>query len=406
MRDFKKIFEIPEKALFVMNEDWRKKVLYGGRGSGKSQTLARCAIGKALLGKKRILCTRQYQVSIRESIHRLLSSIIGKEGLTPFFTITRDSIFCIPTQSEFIFRGVQNNPDEIKSTEDIDICLVEEAQHVSRASWDILLPTVRNEGSEFWICFNPDRPDDATYRSFITDQTPDTKAVELNYFDNPWFPQTLRSEMELCRSSDYAQYEHIWLGKPRITTDAQVFNGKFEVAYFDEPPEDTVFYFGADWGFAKDPTTLVRCFIRDQVLYVDYEAYGVGVETVRIKDLFDTVPDVRRHLIRADNARPETISHVLNDGFKIEAAEKWSGSVEDGIEAMRSFKRIVIHPRCIHTADEFKFYSYKIDKVTGDILPKIVDKYNHCIDAIRYALALIIKKRAEVDWQQVLNSLA
>lgn len=371
--------QIPKKLLFFLQEQKRYKVAYGGRGSGKSYNIGIMLIIKMIKNPLRILCTRQLQTSIRDSVHKLLSDIIEKYGLLSYFTITRDSIRCY-NGGEFLFRGIQNNINEIKSMEGVNICWVEEAQSVSQESWDILIPTIRKEGSEIWISFNPDRDEDATYTMFVKNKRDDCHSELVNYVDNPFFPEVLKREMEYCKSVDYGKYENVWLGKTVINTEAQVFHGKFELKDF-ETPEDARFFYGADWGFAKDPTTLVRCFIQDRCLYIDQEAYGVGVELDEIPQLFDSVPDSRKWQILADCSRPETVSHIKNKGFNIESCPKWQGSVEDGIEYIRSFERVYIHSRCPHTYYEFKFYSYKQDKNTGEVLPVLLDKDNHCLVA-------------------------
>lgn len=388
-------FEIPEKLLFFLTEKKRYKVAYGGRGSGKSWTAARCLILLALRSKIRVLCTRQLQTSIKDSVHKLLSDSIQSMGLDKFFNITRDTIRCTQTGSEFIFKGLQNQINEIKSSEGIDYCWVEEAQSVSAESWDVLIPTIRKEGSEIWVTFNPDREEDATYQRFVKNNPPDSIVQLTNYYDNAWFPDVLRKEMEYDKEVDYGKYEHIWLGKTVIDTDAQIYHGKFELKDF-ETPKDVVFYYGADWGFANDPTAVVRCFIQEQCLYIDYESGGVGVEFEELPALFKKIPDVRRWDIRADCARPETISYMSRQGFRTVACPKWKGSVEDGIEYIRSFRRIYVHPRCKHTYEEFKFYSYKQDKNTGDILPIVLDKDNHYMDALRYALNPYIQKNVSI----------
>jgi len=381
---------IPEKMMFFLQEQKRYKCAYGGRGSGKSYNIALMLIIKILQEPLRILCTRQLQTSISNSVHKLLTDIIEKYGLLQYFTITRDSIRCY-NGGEFLFRGIQNNINEIKSMEGVNICWVEEAQSVSQESWDILIPTIRKEGSEIWISFNPDRDEDATYTMFVKNKRDDCHSELVNYVDNPFFPDVLRREMEYCKSVDFGKYENVWLGKTVINTEAQVFHNKFELKDF-ETPEDARFFYGADWGFAKDPTTLVRCFIKDRCLYIDQEAYGVGVELDEIPQLFDSVPDSRKWQILADCARPETVSHIKNKGFNIESCPKWKGSVEDGVEYIRSFERIYIHTRCPHTYYEFKYYSYKQDKNTGEVLPILLDKDNHIIDSIRYALNSYIQK--------------
>lgn len=387
-------FELPEKLLFFLTEKKRYKVAYGGRGSGKSWTVARCLILLAMQSKVRILCTRQLQTSIKDSVHKLLSDSIALLGLDKFFDITRDTIRC-HNGSEFIFKGIQNNVNEIKSIEGINYCWVEEAQSVSEESWSILIPTIRQENSEIWVTFNPDREEDATFQRFIKHSPPESIIQLVNYYDNAWFPDVLRKEMEYDKEVDYGKYEHVWLGKTVIDTDLQIYHGKFELKDF-ATPDDAIFYYGADWGFAKDPTAVIRCFIKDQCLYIDYETGGVEVEFEDLPALFEVIPDIRRWEIRADNARPETISYMKRQQFQITACPKWKGSVEDGIEYIRSFRRIYVHPRCKHTYEEFKFYSYKQDKNTGDVLPIVVDKNNHYMDALRYALNPYIQKNVSI----------
>ena len=389
-----KNFELPEKLLFYISEKKRYKVSYGGRGSGKSWTAARCLILFALKSRIRVLCTRQLQTSIKDSVHKLLCDSIYSLELDPYFDITRDTIRC-HNGSEFIFKGLQNQTNEIKSIEGIDYCWVEEAQSVSEESWEVLIPTIRKENSEIWVTFNPDREDDATYKRFVLNPPPDSIVQLVNYYDNAWFPDVLRKEMEYDKEVDYGKYEHVWLGKTVVDTEAQVYHDKFELKEF-ETPEDVTFYYGADWGFANDPTAVLRCFIKEQCLYIDYESGGVGVEFEELPQLFNKIPGINRWDIRADSARPETISYMSRQGYRVKPCPKWKGSVEDGIEYIRSFRRIYVHPRCKHTYEEFKFYSYKQDKNTGDILPIVLDKNNHYMDALRYALNPYIQKNISI----------
>lgn len=367
----------------------RYKVWYGGRGSGKSWCVSRLLIILAYQRPVRILCAREFQVSIADSVHRLLSDQIDTLNLRDFFTITKTAIksHC---GGEFIFKGLRHNVNEIKSLEGIDYCWVEEAQHVSKDSWSVLIPTIRKAGSEIWVTFNPDLAANDTYQRFVVNPPPDTLAWCVNYDQNPWFSATLMAEMEYCRRVDIDAYHNIWLGKPRAISNAVVFKGKYHVERFDAPDESR-FYYGADWGFSQDPTVLVRCFITERTLYIDFEAWGIGVDIDQTPALFEGVPEARRWPILADSARPETISAIRRDGFTISAAKKWAGSVEDGIAYLRQFERIVIHERCVHTLDEFGRYAYKTDRITGDVLPELIDKHNHCIDAIRYAMSGLIQ---------------
>jgi phage terminase large subunit len=309
-------------------------------------------------------------------------------GLGGFYSITRDAIRG-GNGTEFLFKGLRANPQEIKSMEGIDICWVEEAQAVSAESWDVLIPTVRKPDSEIWITFNPLDASDPTYQRFVINEPTDAVVRKVNYNENPYFPDVLRSEMEWLKKRDYQSYLHIWEGEVRKHSNALVFGGRFTVEDFDTP-RDARFYHGADWGFAQDPTTLIRCFIDGRRLYIDQEAWGIGVEIDKTPALFDVIESSRRWPIKADCARPETISYMRRQGFNITAAKKWQGSVEDGIEFLKTFD-IVIHPRCQHTIDEFNHYSYKIDKQTDDILPQIVDANNHLCDSLRYSLDGLIK---------------
>jgi phage terminase large subunit len=361
----------------------RYKVAYGGRGSGKSRSFAMLAIDLVERNKAQmlILCAREIQNSIGDSVHALISELVSNR---PGWEITKTEIR-YKNGSRFIFKGLYRNVHSIKSTEGIDIAWVEEAQAVSRESLELLIPTVRKPGSEIWFTFNPDQETDPVYDMFITNKRDDAVVKQINHTDNPFFPDVLRSEMEYDREHDTDKYLHVWEGKCRTFTDAQVFHGKYRVSNFDPSPGAT-FYYGADWGFSQDPTTLVRCFIDDGCLYIDQEAYGVGVDIDATPNLFKTVPDADKWIVTADSARPETISFMQRHGFpKLRRALKGKNSIEDGISFLRSFREIVIHERCKHTIDEFKLYSYKRDKLTGDILPIIEDKHNHMIDALRYA---------------------
>lgn len=368
----------------------RYKIWYGGRGGAKSWNVARLLLLKAYREKVRVLCAREFQNSIGDSVYRLLRDQIDLMGLTDYFTATESSIKS-RSGSELLFKGLQRNINEIKSLEGVDICWVEEAQRVSADNWDILIPTIRKDGSEIWITFNPNEASDPTYQRFVVNPPPGAVVVKVDYRHNPWFPKPLQAERLHCRETDPDAYRHIWEGETRVRSAAEVFQGKWTVSRF-EAPSGIRFYFGADWGFSQDPTVLVRCYVEQGTLYVDYEAWGVGVEIDETPALFRTVPESERWPIKADSARPETISAMRRAGFNINAARKWPGCVEDGIAVMRGFKQIVIHERCKHTIDEMKLYRYKVDRVTHDVLPLLAPGNDHCVDACRYALDGVIKR--------------
>jgi len=369
-------------------------VFYGGRGSGKSHSVARYLVCKALESPIRILCAREFQNSISDSVHALLSDIIDNLGLSKYFTIKNNTIEA-GNGSCFIFKGLAHNIEAIKSTEGVDIVWIEEAERVSSKSWDILIPTIRKPESKIIITFNPAFETDPTYERFIKNPPPNSLVRKVNWYDNPHFPDVLRLEMEHCKATDYDKYTHVWEGQTLQYSDAIVFKGKYSVEEFEAMPGETL-RFGADWGFAKDPTALVRCFVRGTNLFIEHEAYGHGIEITELPAFFGAVPGARQWKILGDCSRPETISFLRHQGWNIEAAPKWQGSVEDGIEYMRGFSKIIIHPRCKNTLAEFNQYKFKVDKKTDEILPVVVDEKNHIIDAIRYSLSHLIKRKTTI----------
>jgi phage terminase large subunit len=379
----------------------RYKVFYGGRGGAKSWAFARSLLTLAANFKLRILCAREFQTSINDSVHRLLCDQIIALGLEQHYNITQNSITS-DKGSEFIFKGLRRNIQEIKSTEGVDICWVEEAMTVSEESWSILIPTIRKQGSEIWVSFNTGQLTDPTYKRFVVNAPEDSIVKKVGWQDNPFFPKTMQAERLYLQRVDIDAYNNVWEGHPLSISNATIFKNKYRVERFDSPP-DARFFFGADWGFSQDPTVLLRCWILERTLYIDYEAYGVGVELDELAQLFDSVPECRNWPVFGDNSRPETISHVARKGFQIRAAEKWPGCVEDGIAHLRAFESIVIHERCQHTSKEFALYSYKTDSKSGDVLPVIIDKHNHCIDALRYSLNGYIQRRGvSVIWENML----
>jgi len=381
----------------------RYKSYRGGRGGAKSYAFADALILLSAQRPLRILCARELQTSIRESVHQLLETRINKLGVRELFDVQKSTILG-NNGTEFIFKGIRFNISEIKSMEGIDICWVEEAQNVSKSSWEILNPTIRTgehlENSEIWLSWNVGTEEDATYQRFVTNPPPDCISRLVNYPDTPFFPEVLRKEMEWCKQVDYQAYLNIWEGKPKKISDAVIFKDKYIVEDFETLPS-AKFRFGADWGFAEDPTVLVRFYIYNNELWIDQEIYGFGIEIDDIPTLFETLEGSRNHKIIADSARPETISYVRRQKFNIVACKKQQagtkeGFIQDGISFMKQFRKIHIHTRCKRIADEFAHYSYKVDDKIVDengkpkILPIIVDKFNHGIDSIRYGLEDLI----------------
>jgi len=277
----------------------------------------------------------------------------------------------------------------------IDVAWVEEAERVSEASWNVLIPTIRKPGSEIWVTFNPDLDTDPTFRRFVVAPPPGAWVVKVSSHDNPWLPEELRAEREYLYRVDPDAAAHVWGGETRQATEAQILRGKWRVEPFEPLPTWDGPYQGADFGFAQDPTALVRVWHHDRTLYVEHEAYRVGLELDHTAEHWlRHVPEADRYVTRADSARPESISYLKRHGFpRIEGVKKWPGSVEDGIAHLRAYEGIVLHPRCTHAADEARHWSYKVDRLTGDVLPDVVDAHNHVWDAVRYALAPRIRQR-------------
>lgn len=340
----------------------------------------------------RMVCIREVQRTLKHSSKSLIEAKLRDFGLgeKDGFKVWREVIET-PGDGLIIFQGMQDHTaDSIKSLEGFHRAWVEEAQSLSAHSLKLLRPTIRWEDerlglqSEMWFGWNPRDPKDPVDVLLRGAAPTGSVVVRANWSDNPWFPAVLEQERRDCLRAQPDQYEHIWGGGYATHAEAQVFRN-WRVEEF-ETPDGASLRFGADWGFAVDPTVLVRCWVDGRTLYVDHEAWEIGCEIDRTPALFDTVPGSRKWTIRADSARPETVSYMRRNGFpRIVGAIKGQGSLEDGIEFLRSFD-IVVHPRCAHVADELARYCYKTDPHTGEILPVLEDKDNHTIDAIRYAL--------------------
>jgi len=375
----------PQWALPLLNPS-RYKGAWGGRGSGKSHTFAEMLIEAHIMDQSsRSVCVREIQKSLNQSVKRLLETKIESMNAGAYFEVQESVIKSKKGDGLIIFQGMQNHTaDSIKSLEGYDRAWVEEAQSLSQRSLDLLRPTIRKPGSELWFTWNPNKVDDPVNYLLRGDKPPpDAVVLEVNFEQNPWFPDVLKAEMEYDRERDQDKYAHVWRGGYLQNSTSRVFSN-WKVEEFDTPA-DAVHRLGADWGFASDPTVLIRCHIIGRKLYIDYEAYMVGCEIVNTPDLFMTVPEAEKWPIVADSSRPETISHMRKNGFsKIMPAVKGAKSVEEGVEWLKSYD-IIVHPRCTHTIDELTFYSYKSDALTGKVLPILDDRNNHVIDALRYA---------------------
>ena len=382
----KTVFRLPRGAL-------RFRGAFGGRGSGKSFNFAKMAAIWGLVEPLRFLCTREFQNSIKESFYAELKAAIASEPwLAAAYDVGVDYIRG-RNDTEFLFKGLHNNIRSVKSLAKIDVCIVEEADDISEAAWEVLEPTIRAPKSEIWVIWNPGQENSATDRRFRKNPPPRSCIVEMNHGDNPFFPPELEElRRHQQQTLDPARYAWIWEGAYYELSDAQVFKGKYEIAEFVPGENWDGAYFGLDFGFSQDPTAAVQCWIHDNKLYIEREAGGVGIELDDTAAVLQAaMPDIGRYVVRADSARPESISYLKRHGLpRIVGAVKGKGSVEDGIEFIKSFEKVVIHPRCENMAREFRLYSYKTDRLSGDVLPVLLDEHNHYIDAVRYAIEPLI----------------
>lgn len=374
---------------------------YGGRGGGKSHAIAEYLVIAAMRKKERILCGREIQLSIKESVKFLLEKKIEKFSVGHYFVITREEIRCLSTGTVFVFKGLSDQTSEsIKSFEGITICWIEEAHTITQNSLNLLLPTIREDGAKVIFSWNPKMPDDPQDKSpgdpvarFLLWKGGPSNSVarKVSWRDNKFFPARLNELRIWWKTHDPKRYMHVWEGEPDVRSDALVFY-RWHINDFVAPPK-TNFLFGADWGFSNDPTALVRFWVDmpTRKLFIDHEVYKVGVEVTDTPALFLQVPGSINNRIIADSANPQLISHMRKQNFKIVGAKKGAGSVEVGVKWLQDFD-IVVHSRCENTIRELSLYSYKVDKLTDKPTPTLVDDNNHIIDALRYGAEDLIRK--------------
>jgi len=368
--------------------------------SGKSHFFAEMLVERHVMEPNtNSVCIREIQKSLKLSAKKLIEDKIRALGVQDMFKITQTEITSKIGHGMIIFQGMQDHTaDSIKSLEGFDVAWCEEAQTMSKRSLQLLRPTIRKEGSEIWFSWNPDQPTDPVDEFFRGEHPPeDSVAVMVNYDKNPFLPKTLYLEMLSDMQRDADTFAHVWEGGYNQRTDSLVLGGKWEIDEFEPRRTWERPYFGVDWGFSKDPLAVVKMWFYHDTLYIEDELYSIGVELDTLGSFLDRIKGTRKHTLRADSSRPETISHVKNMGFNITGVPKWKNMVEDGVAWLRGLNSIVVHPRCVNTIRELRLYSYKICKMTGDILPDILDENNHAMDAIRYGMDPLIRARKQYN---------
>lgn len=394
---------LPPKLLPLWTTpDLRYLIADGGRGGAKSFSFAKMLAIKGYQDPGPILVAREYQNSIKDSAFaEIVRAIRSEPWLEAQYKIGENYIRGRNGITDFLFRGLHHNAHEVKSITGVKYCWVEEADLVSDASWDYLIPTIREPGSQIWVTFNPSTVETATYIRFIKqfDLLPRAMRVHINAEDNPWLSTELIEERERDRKGDPDKFRNKWLGEPLTRSDAQIMAGRCEVRDFvPDPRKWDGPYQGLDFGFSVDPSAAVRLWIHNDCLWFEYAAGGVGIDLDDLPDVLRAdIPNFEAHEIRADNARPDSISYLKRFGLpRIVPCEKGKGSIEDGVDHIKSYQRIYIHPRCKPVINEARLYSYKVDRLTGKVKNEIIDADNHWWDAARYALEPVRKNRGSV----------
>jgi len=388
-------------ALAPLFQPARYKVFYGGRGAAKSWGFARALLILGAQRPLRIMCAREFQNSISDSVHALLKDQAFAMGLGGFYKVQRSTIVG-KNETQFLFVGLRHNIASVKSTESVDICWVEEAQTVSKSSWDVLIPTIRKDGSEVWVTFNPELEADETFQRFVVHPPPGAVVVKIGWQDNPWFPDVLRAEMEHLKQVDHDSYLTVWEGHCRQTLEGAIYanelraatteNRIMSVPYDASKPVDTFW----DLGRADKTAIWFAQVVGFEFRLIDYyENSGHGLQHY-LKELQARPYVFREHWLPHDAenellASERTIAQQMRQaGYKVRIAPKVS--VADGIAAARA-----IFGRCWFDKDRtadglqcLRHYQYDVDPETKERSVKPLHNWaSHGADAFRYmAVAL------------------
>jgi phage terminase large subunit len=382
----------------------RYKVLWGGRGGAKSWGIARALLIIGLNKPIRVLCAREFQTSIKDSVHKLLSDQIINMGLTDFYEVV-DRTIRGKNGSEFNFVGLKNNVANVKSYEGVDICWVEEAQSVSARSWDVLIPTIRKEQSEIWVSFNPELATDNTYQRFILNSPANAIVQKINWSDNPWFPETLKLEKDALKTRDIEAYNTVWEGICRVTVDGAIFAKEMQLAEMEDritkvnydptKPVHAVFDLGwsdatAVWfvQFIGMETRLIRYMETSQetisAILAKMQTFGYIYDTLWLPH------DAENKTLAAAGRSIEEI--VRSSGYKTRIIPRTP--VVDSINAARTIFRNCWFDRdnCVDGLQCLRHYRYEVDPDTKQFSrTPLHDQYSHGADAFRM-LGLMIQE--------------
>lgn len=402
--------ELPAKLDFLLGKSARYKVAYGGRGSAKSWSFARALLIRGLQKPTRVLCTRELQKSIKESVHQILADQIGRMNLGAYYQVLQNEIRG-PGGTAFGFAGLRHNITELKSYEGADLCWVEEAQVVSKKSWEILIPTIRKEGSEIWVSLNPELEDDETYKRFILNPPSDSIVAKMNWQDNPWFPEVLRAEKDELKKRDPDAYLNVWEGHCRQILDGAIYakelrqakeEGRITLVPYDATkPVHTFWDLG--WNSVSGRTAIVMAqSAGPSFRVIDYMEDAEHTVNWYIAELqkkpYVWGTDWLPHDAESTNlaAAGKTVAGIMRSlGRKVRILKR--RPIDEGINAART-----IFAQC--QFDEVKTealryclarYRYEIDDETGLRSRKPMDSiWNHGADAFReFAMAVKEEKQ-------------
>lgn len=379
------VIEIPEEFERLFDTDWREAAIWGGRFSLKSHTVARYLLIRARMDKVRILCAREYQNSIAESSHQLLSDLIKQYELWDF-KVTDKSIVNSETGSEFIFKGLHLNEQNIKSTEGIDIAWVEEAQTITQSSIEILTPTVREEGSQIIYTYNRLVEEDPVHKRLVIEGRPNTLLINVNYdiaLKYGWMPDVIRLEMEDDKKHRPSLYKHKWLGEPS-SVEGRIFRDWLMIEKL--PHEARRVGRGLDFGYSIDPAACVDVYEYNGGYILDEVVYRKGMTNSELA----TVLKEGNIITVADSAEPKSIDELKSYGITIVPAEKGADSILHGIQLIQGLK-ISVTAHSQNLWREYNMYMWDRDR-DGVWLARPENGSDHAIDASRYFLQRHLRK--------------
>lgn len=400
--------EFPKKLQFLFNPK-RYKVAYGGRGSAKSWSIARALILLSVDTRLRILCTREVQNSIKQSVHKLLSDQIAEFGLSGKFQILETEIRGA-NGSEFSFSGLKDHTvDSIKSFEGCDIVWIEEAQTVSKKSWDILIPTIRKDNSEIWISFNPELDTDETYTRFVVNPPDDCETAFINYYDNPWFPEVLEKERQHCQIVNPEDYPTIWEGKCRSSVIGAIYAKEVELAIREgrvcNAPYNPLLKVHTIWdlGWNDSMFIILAQRIRSEIVIIEViedshktlDWYVGELQNKRYNWGYDFLPHDGEH---GDYKTGLSAKKILEKfGRKVKIVPNIG--IEEGIKVARmSFRQMVFNkPKTERLLECLKRYKRSINRQTQEPGSPVHDQYSHGADDFRYLAIVAEQLRNEDD---------